>query len=270
MKMLARLWWIALVLSIGSLAAADVSVRVCLSDGNTPLAGDVVFLQEDAEAGANTVSLYRDIMVGTKLTIIVASDSPGTWSGGLFIEDTDRDYGALSARDYNDITHDWQGSHFAAAGQRARVFRSEDSSRSGFDVNSHNTASPGDWFIIDYTATQVGSCRVELYYNPSAGVAVPSGDFSVPPDPPGAPVVLSKLFFSQAPTRDFNQDGVVDFADFAVLASYWGAIDCAYPDWCQGVDLNADAFVDSADLLLFAEYWLEKTSAGAGTTDDGR
>lgn len=224
----------AVVLSISSLAAAEVSIRVCLTDGNTPL----------ESADANTPFVYRDIMVGTKLTIIVASDAAGSWAGGLYIEGPDRDYGVLSARGYNDAARDWEGSRFEAAGLRARVRIVEDFLNSGFELNSHNTATAGDWFIIDYTATQVGGSRVGLY------------DYTVPEN---AFFPVYELLFSHVPARDFDQDGTVGLADFAVFASYWGATDCTAPDWCQGADLNADGRVDGADLALFADYWLEKT-----------
>ncbi len=230
------------LLSISSFAAAEVSIRVSLADGNTPL----------APADANTPFVYRDIMVGTKLTIIVASDAAKTWDGVLYIEGIDRDYGVLSGRGYNAATHDWAGSRLPAAGQRARVFEIQSTLVSGFMLNSHSTAIAGDWFIIDYTARQVGSCRVALYENPSFL------DIVIPPEPP-APILLRELVFSQAPTRDFDHDATVGLADFAILASYWGATNCTDPDRCQGTDLDVDGDVDRADLALFADYWLEKT-----------
>jgi len=224
----------AVVLSISSLAAAEVSIRVCLADGNTPL----------EPADANTPFVYRDIMVGTKLTIIVASDAAGSWAGGLYIEGIDRNYGDLSARGYNDTTRDWEGSRFEAAGQRARVRNVEDFLNSGFELKSHSTAVAGDWFIIDYTATAVGSCGVSFY-----DYAIPENMF----------LPVHELVFSHVPTRDFDQDARVGLADFAVFALYWGASSCNDPDWCQGTDLNTDGRVDGGDLALFADYWLEKT-----------
>jgi hypothetical protein len=224
----------AAILSISSLAGAEVSIRVCLADGNTPL----------EPADANTPFVYRDIMVGTKLTIIVASDAGGDWPGGLYIEGVDRNYGVLSARGYNNTTRDWEGSRFEAAGQRARVRNVEDFLSSGFDLNSHNTAVAGDWFLIDYTATQVGSCRVSFY------------DYTIPEN---SFLPVYELVFSHVPTRDFDQDGTVALGDFAVFALYWGAANCTDPDRCQGTDLNADGLVDGGDLTLFADYWLEKT-----------
>ena len=222
-------------LSISSVAAAGISARVCLSDGNTPL----------EPADANTPFVYRDIMVGTKLTIIVSSDAPGSWGGSLYVEGSDRDFGVLSGRPaYNAKTRDWEGSHLPAAGLTARVTYSPDFLSDGFNLNSHNTAVPGDWFIIDYTATKVGVCRVEFYdYTILGDMFVPAGE----------------LVFNQVPTRDFDQDATVGLGDFAIFASYWGATTCTGQDWCQGADLDADGNVDAADLALFADYWLKKT-----------
>ncbi len=237
------------LLSISSLAAAEVSIRVCLADGNTPL----------EPADANTPFVYRDIMVGTKLTIIIASDAAGTWGGGLHIEGVDKDYGILSGRGYSDTTRDWQGSRFEAAGLRARVYDYLSFLSTGFELNSHRTAVPGDWFVIDYTATQAGRCRVALYdYPPLDAWPIEDLNDPLPPDV-SPPILLAELVFNQVRTRDFDQDATVGLGDFAVFASHWGAADCIDPDRCQGTDLDADGDVDKADLALFADYWLKKT-----------
>jgi len=183
-------------------------------------------------------------MVGTKLTIIVDSDIAERWSGGLFIADPDRDYGVLSARDYNDTTLDWEGSHLEAASDRARVRGCQDIIRSGFDLYGHRSAVAGDWFIIDYTATSVGTCNVGFY------------DYS---QPDGMDYPIYDLVFSHVHTRDFNEDTKVDFADFTILASYWQAVDCNDPNQCGVVDLDTDGNIDSNDLALFVDYWLECT-----------
>jgi len=53
----------------------------------------------------------------------------------------------------------------------------------------------------------------------------------------------------------------VDFADFAILAEYWGDSNCLPPSHCGGADLNGSGAVDMADLAIFAEHWLKSTSA---------
>jgi hypothetical protein len=231
-KKLIRWVLLASVLGIAPQAIAEVSTRVCLADGNTPL--------ELADPCIPFV--YRDIMVGTKLTIIVSSDAAGLWDeGGLFIADPYRDYGLLSARDFNDLTLDWEGSRFEAAGKGARVYDCEDDVESGFSLYGDRAAVAGDWFIIDYTATAIGDCNVRFY------------DYSVSDDP------VCYLIFSHVRTRDFDINTKVDFADFAVFASHWQETGCNDPNWCQGTDLDTDGNVETDDLMLFADYWLEKT-----------
>jgi len=229
MKMLIT---VVLLLTFSSIAAGEVSTRVCLADGNTPL----------ELADPNVPFVYRDIMVGTKLTIIVDSNIAESWDGGLYIAITDRDYGVLSARDYNDTTLDWEGSRFEAAGDKALVRDVQDVVNSGFELYSYNSAVAGDWFVLDYTATSIGVCRVDFY------------DYSLSWDYP-----IYSHVFSHVRTRDFNQDTKVDFADLALLALYWLETGCSGPDWCAGTDLNADGTVDRDDLMFFADYWLERT-----------
>ena len=158
---------LALFLGMASTAMGEVSTRVCLADSNTPL----------ELADPNIPFVYRDIMVGTELTIIVDSNIAEHWDGGLFIAGTDRDYGVLSARDYNDTTLDWEGSRFEAAGNGACVYDWQDEIRSGFDLYGHKSAVAGDWFIIEYTATSIGSCNVGFYdYGGLGGMVFPLYD----------------------------------------------------------------------------------------------
>ncbi|MHC4331751.1 MAG: hypothetical protein ACYSWW_26915 [Planctomycetota bacterium] len=194
-------------------------------------------------------------MVGTKLTIIISSDANESWSGALQIQGTDRDYGAISARDYNDVTLDWEGSHSKAAGVWAKVHYSASSSGNSISLKSDSNSVPGDWFIIDYTATNVGNCNVSLHES-----IVPSYQDGDPFNPPPAPdLILHELVFSHVPTRDFTGDANVNFVDFAIFASFRGVINCADLNGCEGADLDADGDVDSDDLMLFADYWLEST-----------
>lgn len=232
MKMLTT---VVLLLAFSSIAAGEVSSRVCLADANTPL----------ELADPNVPFVYRDIMVGTKLTIIVDSNISGELDiergYDLAIEGEYIDYGLLSARDHNDTTNDWQGSILEAAGSLAHVYEWVESGIQGFNLLSHSSSEPGDWFIIDYTATNIGVCKVGFY------------DQNVSWNYPAC-----KLIFSHVRTRDFNQDCKIDFADLAVLALYWLETGCSDPDWCAGTDLNTDGSVDHDDLTLFVDYWLER------------
>lgn len=231
-----KLLVLVLFLCMVSVAAGKVSTRVCLADGNTP------FLPVDINL---PIIKYPEVMVGTKLTIIVISDANGywDWGGGLAIREADWDYGILSARDFNEDTNDWEGSRFEEAGENARVWDwGETGIGRGFQFSGDPCAVASDWFIIDYTALDVGSCTVGFYdfyrdwFNP-----------------------VEDLCFTHVRTRDFNKDTKVDFADFAILASHWQATDCNDPNWCEGTDLDMDRNVDFNDVKLFTDYWLEKT-----------
>ena len=194
-------------------------------------------------------------MVGTKLTIVVSSDANEVWDGKLQIAGTDRDYGAISARDYNDVTHEWEGSHLEAAGLWAKVTRTANYLATSFSLLSDSNSVPGDWFVIDYTATDVGNCRVGFY----EFVAEPCPECGPFNPPPASDVLVHELVFSHVPTRDFVRDAKVDFIDFAVLALFMGVTNCADLNWCEGTDLDTDGDVDRDDLMLFTDYWLEST-----------
>ena len=228
---------LSVVIVFASLVCGQTTVTVYEADGTTPFD-------------------YRDIMVGTRLTLIVSSDSNDYWSGGLFIGGDNRALGTLSARDYDANTRDYTGSHFEEAGNLAKVTGWKDSSIWGFDMftfypvygdsNSENTLL-GDWFIIDYTAEKAGDCNVGFY------------DYSISWDEP-----VYYLAFTQLGSCDFNNDKKVDFQDYAILASNWSRVDCNDPDWCDGTDLNLDGNVDFTDLAGFMEFWLWPASENTG------
>jgi hypothetical protein len=60
----------------------------------------------------------------------------------------------------------------------------------------------------------------------------------------------------EIPPMDLNNDGVVNFSDFAIFAFYWMDDTCSDPDWCEGSDSDYSGRVDFVDLLNFVDYWL--------------
>jgi hypothetical protein len=184
-------------------------------------------------------------MVGTHLTIIVDSNNDGLWEyGELSIWGTDRDYGVLSGRDYNEgPPPNWEGSILPAAGDNALVQDSPEDDVNRFTFYTKDDAVAGDWFIIDYNATNVGLCQVAFF------------DWDFNWDDP-----LYEMSFTHVPSRDFNEDNIVNFADFAVLGSYWGITNCTDPNGCGKVDFDNDPNIDINDLGLFVEFWLERTN----------
>jgi len=199
-------------------AFGEVSTRVCEADGKTPFDG-------------------RDIMVGTRLTIIVSSDSNSAdpYPVDLIIEEENRNYGFLfGARAFDE------------AGTESFLYCWEDDQYQAISFQTGEDAVAGDWFIADYEATDIGDCDVAFY-----------DYFSF----------AYNISFRHVRTRDFDGSIKVDFTDFTVLASYWQDQDCNAPNWCEGTDLDVDGDVDLNDLTLFIDYWLEVTRCNACIRD---
>jgi hypothetical protein len=223
------------------IAAGQVTLNVYEADGVTP------FDSND------------EVMAGTKLTLVISSDSNDYWSGGLFIRGDDRALATLEGRDYDANTRDWTGSHYEAAGDSARVTAWNDSYIWGFDLltfypvdsnSADNSTEVGDWFVIDYYVDEAGDCNLEFY------------DYSTSWDDPNCLIT-----FSHVPTRDLNWDDVVNFRDYAIFSSQWNVENCNDPNWCDGADLERDGDVDYNDLGLFTDYWLWPTSTNGSSAD---
>ena len=196
---------LVLILAFGMvpIAAGQITANVYEDDGETPF------------------DCNNNIMVGTELTIIVSSDSNDYWGGGLFIEGQDRAFGTLAGRYYDPNTRDYTGSHFEDAGDFAKVTSWKDSLIWGFDLytfypvdsnSDSNSTAPGNWFIVDYKADEIGDCNVGFY------------DYDANWDEPNYLIT-----FSHVPTRDFNGDKIVNMLDYALFASYWRTTDCNEP-----------------------------------------
>ena len=57
-------------------------------------------------------------------------------------------------------------------------------------------------------------------------------------------------------TVDLNNDGIPNFYDFSVFATFWQNASCSPPNWCNGSDFDKNGIVDIYDLQIFAEFWL--------------
>jgi len=235
---------------------ARVWVTVYRCDETTPL--EVI--------DSNQPTVYRDIMVGTRLVFVVSSDTNEPWQGALLLSWEDAGYGTLSGRGYVPVkpgtgvpTDNYLDSCLEAAGTRARVWDFNDSRGIGLQLRTDRTpyitgghpVTPGEWFILDFRAEKVGTLDIGLY-NLVASYVVPVATFSV----------------THVPSRDFNRDSVVDWNDFARLAVHWHRTPSADPNEPAAVfDLNADGRVDAGDLMLFSEYWLERTDCAIPAVD---
>lgn len=219
-----------------TLASAQVTMTLYEADGITPFD-------------------FRDIMVGTKLTVAVESSSASPICGGVFITGQDRAWGRLSGRNrnpgslspncnFNDGSPfgepgDWTGSHFPSAGASATVYTFRDSFFWGFDIQSDNAAVAGDWFLFDYTAIDVGQPVIGLY------------DYAISFFDP-----IQTLSPNHVPTRDFSGNGDVDYMDFSIFNTNWMSTNCQDPNWCDQTDISRDGNVTLVDLDMFIDFWL--------------
>ena len=239
---------IALSVVLVSLAPGEVFVTAYRCDGKTPLT-----LKDP-----NTPHVYSDIMVGTRIVLVVSSDKPWKeltgWWGGLQSTWDNWERGKLAGRGYdaNDPnSFNYWDSCLPAAGRLARVtLFSEDPelgfNRMGFDLITYREALAGDWFVLDYIAEKTGSSNVGFF------------DFALSPDVP-----KETLSFTHVPSRDFKGNGIVDFADFASLALRWRQPVDPNADPASPHDLDADHLIGPSDLVLFSGFWLDRTDCAA-------
>ncbi|HPC94651.1 MAG TPA: hypothetical protein PLU87_06915 [Sedimentisphaerales bacterium] len=232
-----------------SSALAKVWARVCLADEVTPL----------ALADPNVPEVYRDIMVGTRLTIFITSDTAERWDGALWLSQENWARGGLSARGYDQQSRNYRGSCLEAAGNLSAVNIRVNSSGLKFDLFCGPTAGAGEWFILDYTSSAVGTCNIGLYaFDVGDNIAI-NPDPWIDDPPPFEANLIQVLSFRHVPSRDFNGDTLVNFVDYACLAGLWGQSVASEPNAPVAPDLNADGRVDVQDVGLFGEYWLERT-----------
>jgi ankyrin repeat protein len=55
-----------------------------------------------------------------------------------------------------------------------------------------------------------------------------------------------------------GEGGVVNFSDFAKLASHWLETGCGQPNWCEGADRDYSGSVDFIDFAALAQRWLRE------------
>ncbi len=242
------LFVLVIAVAVTPMALAKVWTTVYRCDETTPLAA----------VDPNHPTVYRDIMVGTRLVILVSSDQGGYWFGNLLSSWDDAPYGALTGRGYLATLPgttvkgpSYKDSLLPSAGKQARARPYAGQFGIGLEFYSDPVAVPGDWFIFDYQATQLGSCDLGLY------------DLLASYDVP-----LETLSFTHVPSRDFNVDAIVNFQDLALLASRCGAVvepDPNAPD--ASFDLDSNGRIDLGDIASFSEYWLERTDCRSPGAD---
>jgi hypothetical protein len=255
---------LALAGLLTSTALAVVSVQVYRADEQTPLEW----------VDPNIPDVYRDIMVGTRLTLFVVSDAPASiWSGGLWVSWDDWNRGTIAGRGYNEEDINFDGSVLPASGRITHILDSPTENGMDFTM-SIDTAMAGEWFVLDYHAEALGTCNVGLY-SVQPGDELPH-DFNYLFDKPplGDNTWIQGLSFNHVPSRDHNEDSRVDFADFAIWATRWNEPALADPNMAPPSDPNMappsdpneHGAIDARDLALFCTYWLERTDVNEPAT----
>jgi hypothetical protein len=259
------------IVLLASTAWAAVSAHVFKADEQTPLPW----------LDPNTPDVYQDIMVGTRLTIFIISDQPGGWDGHLWHSHENEAIGGVSGRG-KDPNPCYEGSLLPAVVKMRSACVRDTNNRDGVGLHlaCGRDAVPGEWFVVDYHAKALGTCPLGFY-------AIEHTDPNEHPDgfnpvfdllepPPSQSVGLQALLFHHVPTRDLSLDSIVDFHDFALLASAWQthATDpnqleeiSPDPNAPPSADLNADRLVDATDLAMFSAYWLERTDVNLPTSE---
>jgi hypothetical protein len=230
MRMLAMT---VVVLVLSSVLQAKVWTTVYRCDEKTLL----------APVDPNHPAMYQDIMVGTKLVIVVSSDSSQSWWGSLQYAPRDGENMPLTGRGYNPVRDSFADSCFPAAGKSATARFIDDMGIWCLDLTTSAHPSPGDWFILDYCANGVGTYDLGLY------------DLDIAWDVP-----VQLLSFTQVPSCDFDRDGITNFEDFALLASHTSLPHPIVNNPSGAFDLNSDGRADFRDLADFSGHWLERTT----------
>jgi len=119
--------------------------------------------------------------------------------------------------------------------------------------------------VPEFSLSNANSFQVEIFYNGKIRITyldIAAGDGLVGlSDGFGWPLYFVESDLSEyCLLCDLDSDCDTDFADYAVLASYWQTEGWdASNDWCSGIDLNRDGRIDIYDLAEFSAHWLEGT-----------
>lgn len=143
--------------------------------------------------------------------------------------------------------------------------------------SENNTVQLVDKDLNEYTYTEFGPAEGFTqhtgFFNVSSDVSSMAGKdvtlmfllMGKSNDPNRAGLIIDNIQGFAAPVPkasngDLDDNGEVDFGDYAVFARHWLDTGCSEPNWCEWADLDFDTSVDLADLEIFSGYWLWKKS----------
>ena len=131
-----ELMTLAAVILFAPTTGAKVWVTAYRCDETTPLSA----------IDPNHPTIYRDIMVGTRLVFVISSDTGEPWQGALLLAPDDAEYGRLSGRGYTSVRPDTSGravnypdSCLEAAGTGALIWNFNDSQGVGLQFGTGRT-----------------------------------------------------------------------------------------------------------------------------------
>jgi len=257
------------LVALWATTSAAVSVNAYLADEQTPL----------PLADPNIPGVYRDIMVGTRLTLVVSSETERFWSGLLWSSWEDYAVGSLYGRDYTEIQINpdkkpigtYAGSCLEGAGPMAFAQDYVEADGTAIAMDCLYASTGSDWFILDYYSNEIGLCHLGFYELTLGEPVLPGNPTGFSPGLPpnqGDAFLLGVLEFNHVPSRDFTGDATVNFTDFAALADQWRQTVEIDPNGVVSpCDVNTDDSVDLSDLALFCEYWLERADVNLPADD---
>ncbi len=117
--------------------------------------------------------------------------------------------------------------------------------------------------VPEYSLSSTNSFQIEIFFNGTIritllGIAADDGLVGLS-EGYGLPSYFMESDLSEyCLVADLDSDCDTDFADYALLVSYWEFLGCKVQnDWCFGTDINKDGRTNFQDLAQFTEHWLE-------------
>jgi len=251
------------ILTLITYCSAEVWTTAYYADGITP-----VLLRDP-----NIPNIYVDVMVGTHLSMVVSSDANTiAWNGHLTIEAPDAGKGQLRPCGFDEFTYSYTEScsilpaaqSVSGMGRPPRIgFMDSPVGDHFIYMQGAHEPNTGEWFAVDYHAFGLGECRVLFTEFPAIVSPVEREN---PTDIEPVFSLVNVSTFTHAQTRDFDDNAVVDFKDFASMAQHLQDSESSHPnmpidpnDFAAEYDFNHNKSIDVTDLSMFMDYWLRRT-----------
>ncbi len=170
---------------------------------------------------------------------------PVPWMGSVFFdprEGCENVVYASKSSNVKNVLGDWGemdnlNHDYPEGNTKAAIYKSTDGGITWTDI--HSGTSLPQWFQIRHvTVSSTGRLCANAW---DAGLYMYSADIT------------------PAENADINDDGDIDYADFAVISAHF-MDGCAGPLWCAGADLNISGSVDPNDVKIVVERWLTEVN----------